>query len=1850
MNNNSNCDPIYSSVYTDSNYDGDCVNGRVRIRSSGSDRIKHQSSRDRAGSLEAFYGNNTDPSMRQRTFSMDSKRGCFKSSLLLRAGQNPGLSPNPLKSSTSTPKQNDEKHESKKIPPLWGSLSLPIFIPQIVSSLIDNTFEFPEKPIKKAGFNETPLVERYIRNHAASLQSAYAKAYVHVLFESLQNHEAVHTYDVLNAVKYCDKEIFQSIDAKDFVDSICGHNDEIDEESYENNVYVDPRPCHSPNHFAIKKKFSDILGTYFQLVPGFKDLYYFYSSAEQTHYHGNRRDTIANDVDIEVASSLAKHLDSKRSCDVNPSLSFGTKSRPQNSSLGSIMTNESSNINETQDDFDGISIASNNNGCVFNPGGIDQPLFIQIFANHCKQEIQANGPPLTEIPTCWMELIGKTDEEGSYNPKDLFSIHLVAICLQPQTMCCNIPDNSMWASSVNLDFRENGESMKVDDGTLNISKYTGTQKKALENIVEEIQWMMRNEIIYSMTKTHTVNESVLKKVTEHITVSINKPGCAVQRFPLSFVLKPEKSLKSFIAQFEEIDLLQGYKILREGNYYYIVQEGGGDSMSCASSGSINNTMSCGNVLDEHQRFQLSPVKEVASIPNKRKHSENSHKPTCWLIVFIEDDIVSIYFQYREGQLSIVLPWRQALASLSANIKAICKSVNQEMLLIDLFESRLCHRLLESDKNEESSFNWNAHNYFSVQQQMQLQKQEMETNNSMANIDLRFKPGFFSCSIVWETYFCLHPRLKHFDHQLSRGIKAIKLKLSTFQVQNRHNIFVYMDENDNIYYITIREGSSTGCYEVEGDESRFISRTSSFSSCVAKNNGVSSTETMDNLSILSQSVDTPQFNSCTKINLKVQGLIEPGDDIKVHLVSTLEQELNEQVIEVISEVLQRNPRSKLSPMDVSFLQPSNNPDLTFSFYIPSNTSEKSVFSYLKQNLTHFQTKIPFIEPKYSSSKSEHHFRDQESSCTYIYTECGKIGRHKGIGVIKVEYHSEEFNESGIKSSDKGNNSSSEVFKSEDFVRFTNVSEEDSVDTNRSIIFSLWERGKLSVEKLKESLKTSLNSKSKFEKIIRLSTPDIICRMFHNSVEDGRGFICIRNEENVMTSQSDFYLIGQARKVEKNLDEEKELGTPNSDSYYRKFQSMPYSPRRDIIFIHVSRNEISFWVYNVSKDVVYQISKSVSSLSHWMSARSCLTTSIVSQKLGIFHNTKFNRKCQEQSDNPYLGSKGGIAYVELLVNNKAVPSKVSTSNAVESNKYQNNPKRINRFLSIYRDTKPSCLLSESPYANGNDPMKQHGSQMLHMKASDNKEMLSRLYFLWQNRGESSGNTIIFNNQVLKFFKKSARLVHFCLTPLLFLPHWRSQAHSTRLDIINPLDLSIHRRPQVEERSHIGLIQNYVQEYIQYLHTLGFIAIQRRVNNANSGNIYNHRKVGKRDLHQDSIKNVIFWYTQEDGQGVIQPFFFTKLYVMEYDRLICHYNFRRESNLVTGLGVTPEAIKESFTRKLIDECDNIKHLIHLHSFTYDYHLRTAHNFISGRPSNISKGFHLAFFIDDFLKYYNKGPNFARNMKGYDLKVLRMEPLDAKANEDFECDYLLVRQSSSLTSQDQDTNGTSPSSSGSGSSMNIGNNLPGSFVSGYDDYDFVLLLINDDFHSSHENLNLKYYIILTSKRDLYPTYNVDKTKGQFRTVLKNECTKPLGAKKDDTASSIQRESVNYVGFYSSREQSMEKIMSSMILATETMNGIVFVEFNELLTLVDIEPFEKINDELVAIVSRPLRWFKSLMKLMSTRYPVSRLFGAPDGSVQHLVIQDSIHKCVDSCILITMDTPNEETSLNLIFKEQSDI
>jgi hypothetical protein len=54
------------------------------------------------------------------------------------------------------------------------------------------------------------------------------------------------------------------------------------------------------------------------------------------------------------------------------------------------------------------------------------------------------------------------------------------------------------------------------------------------------------------------------------------------------------------------------------------------------------------------------------------------------------------------------------------------------------------------------------------------------------------------------------------------------------------------------------------------------------------------------------------------------------------------------------------------------------------------------------------------------------------------------------------------------------------------------------------------------------------------------------------------------------------------------------------------------------------QIVIYTYNWSKERVENLHQQATQLGHWLSARSSLLTSIVTQKMGLFHNQEIARK--------------------------------------------------------------------------------------------------------------------------------------------------------------------------------------------------------------------------------------------------------------------------------------------------------------------------------------------------------------------------------------------------------------------------------------------------------------------------------------------------------------------------------------------------------------------------------------------------------------------------------------------------
>ena len=196
-------------------------------------------------------------------------------------------------------------------------------------------------------------------------------------------------------------------------------------------------------------------------------------------------------------------------------------------------------------------------------------------------------------------------------------------------------------------------------------------------------------------------------------------------------------------------------------------------------------------IDLGSRFSYFIQQEIGVVKNSLADS-----PCYWLILEVTDEDARLYFQFREGQLSSVIPWRRAQLQLVSHIKDLVKLTNQKMLLADLNETKTCNRLLEADSVHLEH----------------VEEEQMTILASAANL-ASCKPGTFSCPLVWEHRFHLHSRLATLQplEKISQGMSALKSVMINFAVTNRNNMYVYQEENEAVFYfkaveIISRQGS------------------------------------------------------------------------------------------------------------------------------------------------------------------------------------------------------------------------------------------------------------------------------------------------------------------------------------------------------------------------------------------------------------------------------------------------------------------------------------------------------------------------------------------------------------------------------------------------------------------------------------------------------------------------------------------------------------------------------------------------------------------------------------------------------------------------------------------------------------------------------------------------------------------------------------------------------------------------------------------------------------------------------------------------------------------------------------
>ena len=137
----------------------------------------------------------------------------------------------------------------------------------------------------------------------------------------------------------------------------------------------------------------------------------------------------------------------------------------------------------------------------------------------------------------------------------------------------------------------------------------------------------------------------------------------------------------------------------------------------------------------------------------------------------------------------------------------------------------------------------------------------------SHLGTTFKPGHFKCPITFQSRFILNHRCS-----VAQAIMSLESSiLQNFVVSNRPRIFVYKDEEENVSYITLKP------------------------------------------------FNFPNTSETNYIQLLVRGITKPGPSITEHIERLLQKRLILKYLDIMSNLLTKNPRFNLLPEDMKFFR-------------------------------------------------------------------------------------------------------------------------------------------------------------------------------------------------------------------------------------------------------------------------------------------------------------------------------------------------------------------------------------------------------------------------------------------------------------------------------------------------------------------------------------------------------------------------------------------------------------------------------------------------------------------------------------------------------------------------------------------------------------------------------------------------------------------------------------------------------------------------------------------------------------------------------------------------------------------
>ncbi|XP_076669350.1 KICSTOR complex protein SZT2 isoform X3 [Andrena cerasifolii] len=988
-------------------------------------------------------------------------------------------------------------------------------------------FDYNSKPSspepKSEDSDNTTSDQRSLMEHCKLLSLAHCHCYVVAVYKSLVLQQPLSYEDMEAAVEQCEETLIE-IDITKYLRSVCRHLNKLSEEDSLDQLKLSACEDVEPLHKLIRDKFERIMRVAFRPVPAHPEFYYCSPSCivNKTNRAGYQK----SDSDEEL-ENLTFHSINVDCATHNPHKTIQAERVTwQTRTIHNVSKMSNHDSMESL-----ISDLQEENICEK-----EQPLFLQL---NCSIRFQSgsglSSVPVKTLPTCFMDIVKKIEDykDGSITnfssanvkitldiiclnlPKEVLEISLEHYSgLRTTSFCSGSPADSLQSESKSSpENNAKSEFLQERMAYLPLNQHT-----AINNLRDEIEWLLQDETATALLDRPSVNEETLKFVANHVSKSVDKFSCKLEKVPLHFVFSSEDSKPKFLNELKKL-VIDKYCIRPEGNLFYFVKNVDGISFDIVQedfrTDKEESNLKDGNTVDSiaHEKLQETNMNQYDSETNVKTYlkfqnrniqassifqnkprindeyiedssSERGFKwlvdfdnresslPNFWLILKVESDYVNVYFHCRflEIPSAEVTSYWHTQQMLISQIKSTCRRVNQYLLLQNLHKTSKCSELLETETSED--YNWKA-------------ETTNECTNTTQNRDSvpNFTPGIFRCRVVWEFTFQLHPRLKTGPGRsgLSRGIKALHGVLNRFAVSNRSNMFVYQENNKNVFYLRLHEQISDGKSlqnKLSESDEKLVSRSNSVVSL--SQTKLNDTTTISDTRPRVRSFSEKESNSLSKtedsITLMVHGISDAGPEVKRDLVQVLQNRLDDAVLEVLSVMLARNPMCKLTPTDVHFIQPPKPPECVRQVCIQKHCTSYigALEFYLRQNILQF-----LYIPKYTDTRMDYHFQDYSQlegsirrvseSDIFLYNQSHSSG-NKGIACIALAIIGEDGKP--IKSL-KGKLPKGDfptTIEVEDFENIVSTSgfEKSSNEASPLIEFRIWKQGRVNLESLLQKL--------------------------------------------------------------------------------------------------------------------------------------------------------------------------------------------------------------------------------------------------------------------------------------------------------------------------------------------------------------------------------------------------------------------------------------------------------------------------------------------------------------------------------------------------------------------------------------------------------------------------------------------------------------------------------------------------------------------------------------------------------------------------------------------------------------